>query len=89
MKDFADVPRKMWIRYPDEAAFDADKAHLIGLLEKSDGSVPVCAMCVAEKKPVALPRGILVDPDDGLLESLKKEYGEERIAFTYTNAFGK
>ena len=89
MKDFADVPRKMWIRYPDEAAFDADKAHLIGLLEKSDGSVPVCAMCVAEKKPVALPRGILVDPDDGLLETLKKEYGEERIAFTYTNAFGK
>ena len=89
MKEFADVPRKMWIRYPDEAAFDADKAHLIGLLGKSDGSVPVCAMCVAEKKPVALPRGILVDPDDGLLETLKKEYGEERIAFTYTNAFGK
>ncbi|MBO4627177.1 MAG: DNA polymerase III subunit alpha [Lachnospiraceae bacterium] len=88
MKDFSEVPRKLWIRYPDEAAFAEDRTKLAEILQKSDGNVPVSAMCVAEKKPIALPRGFMVNPEDGLLEELTKVYGADRIAFTYQNAFG-
>ena len=84
---FADVPRKLWVRYDNVAACEADLAHLTELVSGSDGRVPVAAVCVAEKAVRNLPRGIMIDPEDGTLDRLKKEYGEERIAFTYQNAF--
>jgi len=86
--EFREVPRKLWIRYPDEAAFDRDRAGLEKLLSVSDGIVPVAAMCVAEKKPVPLGRGYSVNPEDGIIDRLTEVYGADRIAFTYQNAFG-
>ncbi len=86
---FAEVPRKLWVRYADTAECEADLAHLTELLSGSDGSVPVAAVCVAEKQVRNLPRGIMIDPEDGTYDRLVKEYGAERIAFTYRNAFDR
>ena len=87
MAEFSEVPRKLWVRYPDEAAWEADRSRLTGMLAESDGDVNVAVMCVAEKKPVNLPMGVRVNPEDGLLDRLKREYGEDRIAFTYRTIF--
>lgn len=84
---FSEVPRKLWVRYDNVAACEADLEHLTELVSGSDGKVPVAAVCVAEKAVRSLPRGIMIDPEDGTLDRLKKEYGEDRIAFTYQNAF--
>ena len=89
MCSFSEVPRKMWIRYANVSECEADFAHLTELLAGSDGNVPVAAVCVAEKQVRNLPRGVMVNPEDGLLDRLTKEYGAERIAFTYQNAFEK
>ena len=89
MCSFSEVPRKMWIRYANVPECEADFAHLTELLAGSDGNVPVAAVCVAEKQVRNLPRGVMVNPEDGLLDRLTKEYGAERIAFTYQNAFEK
>ena len=86
--DFADVPRKLWISYPDEAAFEADREALTEILRGGgDGNVPVSVMCVAQKKPIAMPRGLTVDIESGLLDVLEQKYGRDRIAFTYQSAF--
>ena len=80
---FDEIPRKLWIRYPNEEACNADFAHLTEILSGSDGTVPVAVMCVEEKRPKALPASFAVDLADGTYERLVKEYGEDRIAFTY------
>ena len=89
MCTFSEVPRKLWVRYADVAECEADFAHLTELLSGSDGSVPVSAVCVAEKQVRNLPRGIMIDPEDGTYDRLVKEYGAERIAFTYRSAFDR
>ena len=89
MCSFSEVPRKLWVRYADVAECEADIEHLTDLVSGSDGNVPVSAVCVAEKQVRNLPRGVMIDPEDGTLEKLRKEYGEDRIAFTYRNAFDR
>ena len=87
MCQFSEVPRKLWVRYADVAECEADLAHLTEMVSGSDGNVPVSAVCVAEKQVKNLPRGIMINPEDGTLDRLKKEYGDDRVAFTYRKAF--
>ena len=76
---FEDVPREVWIQFPDKAAYDREEEELFRFLSFSDGNSPVVIYLSRERGMKRLPpsRNILLDED--ILAQLQKKYGQSNV----------
>lgn len=76
---FGDVPRQLWIQFPDKGAYEAQVDGLYDLLKDSDGKDEVIIYLRAEKQKKKLPPSRNVKIDQDLLGRLYEHYGERNI----------
>ena len=74
-----DLPRELWIRFRNKEAFLTEEETLYQILSESDGKQEVVIYLEEERAVKRLPKNRCVNLSGGLLEVLKKSYGEEQI----------
>ncbi len=79
MKLFANVPRVLYIRFENKDAFVASEEKLKSLIADSDGIDSIVVMLKAEKQYKPLPDSCRVGITPGLVEVLKKNFGEDNV----------
>ncbi len=76
---FDQVPRQLWIRFPDKAAYTEAEKELNQILAASDGNDEVIIYCEAEKAKKYLPRNMTVNAGKGLLDILYNRFSEKNV----------
>ncbi len=77
---FDSVPKRLWIKYKDEASYETGKDELFGILHTSDGKDQVVIYLEDSKKIMQLPRNHSVEASsDTLLKALYDLLGEEQV----------
>ena len=79
MYAFADMPRELWIQFPDKAAYEQEVAELYRILAASDGSDQVVLYIRAQKAMKRLPPSRGVKIGEELLGILNEKYGSENV----------
>ena len=76
---FDEVPREVWIQFPDKEAYIREEAGLFQFLSSSDGDSSVVIYLAKERGMKRLPpsRNILIQED--ILAELQKKYGQSNI----------
>ena len=83
MLDMSQIPLKLWIQFPDKAAFESKRDSLMITLCRYDGNDTVIVYTAAEKQMEVLPPSKTTDArSDLLLGELKAEYGNENVKVT-------
>ncbi len=75
----SELPRELWVRFANKEAFFAKEEELYDLLAESDGKQEVVIYLEEEKAIKRLPKNRNVEITEGLIETLKKVFGEEQI----------
>lgn len=75
---FADVPKKVWIRFDSEDAYLSSSNTLRTIVGSNTGDDKLCAFFRDTKKFVNLPGNFFIGQDK--LEELKNEFGEDNVA---------
>ncbi|MCL2052242.1 MAG: OB-fold nucleic acid binding domain-containing protein, partial [Lachnospiraceae bacterium] len=83
IQSFADVPKKLWIKFPDKEAYDRKSEHMFEMLAPSDGNDTVNIYIEDSKQIKRLPPGKNVCCDQLLLDSLAASFGADNIKVTY------
>lgn len=76
---FDQVPRQLWIRFPDKAAYTEAEKELNQILAASDGNDEVIIYCEAEKAKKYLPRNMTVNAGKELLDILYNRFSEKNV----------
>ena len=76
---FALVPRKLWIKFPDKAAYEKQKEGLFEVLKTSEGHDSVVIYVENPKAMNPLPPNWNVHAEEGLVGQLQALYGEENV----------
>ncbi len=76
---FDQVPRQLWIRFPDKETYTAEEKELNRILSVSDGVDEVVIYCEAEKQKKYLPKNMTVNAGKELLDILYEKYSEKNI----------
>ncbi len=76
---FDEVPRKLWIKFPDMASYQKQNEQLLSLLAFSDGNDSVIIYVEEGKAIKRLPPGKNVCADKELLASLSAHFGKDNI----------
>lgn len=79
MYAFEDMPRELWIQFPDKAAYEQEVAELYRVLAASDGSDQVVLYIRAQKAMKRLPPSRGVKIGEELLGILNEKYGSENV----------
>ena len=79
MYAFEDMPRELWIQFPDKAAYEQEVAELYRILAASDGSDQVVLYNRAQKAMKRLPPSRGVKIGEELLGILNEKYGSENV----------
>ncbi len=79
MVAFDQVPRELWIRFPDRAAFDGAEGALCRILEDRSGPDSVVAYLEKEKAMKRMGHGISLAGDGSVVSQLKKEFSPENV----------
>ena len=79
MYAFEDMPRELWIQFPDKAAYEQEVAELYRVLAASDGSDQVVLYIRAQKAMKRLPPSRGVKIGEELLGMLNEKYGSENV----------
>ena len=79
MYAFEDMPRELWIQFPDKAAYEQEVAELYRILAASDGSDQVVLYIRAQKAMKRLPPSRGVKIGEELLGMLNEKYGSENV----------
>lgn len=79
---FDSIPRKLWLRFADEAQYQAQQSGLLDMLAASDGHDTVIIYCTKENKRLALPDSRNVKVTAELLAQLRSVYGEKNVETT-------
>ena len=79
MYAFEDMPRELWIQFPDKAAYEQEVAELYRILAASDGSDQVVLYIRAQKAMKRLPPSRGVKIGEELLGILNEKYGSENV----------
>ena len=82
----ADLPRKLWIRFADIAAYTAAEEEVLSLIRAYDGNDKVVIYCEAEHSMKELPMSLTTGICDELVTILKGRYGEEAVKITQAAA---
>ena len=81
---FDEIPRELWIAFPDSEAWEDAKDELMGLISESDGIDPVFIYLKDKKAYRKLPEGFTVKITGEMLETLKKIYGDGCVTVRIT-----
>lgn len=76
---FSDVPKELWIQFPDKETYEKEVAELYRILAESDGNGQVVLYIRAQKAMKRLPPSRGVSIDDGLIGRLNEKYGNENV----------
>ena len=79
---FDEVPRKLWIRFADEAEYHRQEQGLLSMLEDSDGHDKVIVYCTAQDKRRLLPDSRNIKITAELLAQLRSIYGDKNVETT-------
>lgn len=79
MYAFEDMPRELWIQFPDKAAYEQEVTELYRILAASDGSDQVVLYIRAQKAMKRLPPSRGVKIGEELLGMLNEKYGSENV----------
>ena len=81
---FDEIPKEIWIRFPDKEAYQKESEKLAELLAKSDGAAPVVIYCDRERQILRLPNNLTARTDAEFLDRLRELYGTEKIGIKNT-----
>ena len=76
---FEDMPRELWIQFPDKETYEKEVAGLYGILADSDGNDQVVLYIRAQKAMKRLPPSRSVRINSQLLEILNEKYGAGNV----------
>lgn len=76
---FDEVPKKLWIKYPDMASYEAFNADVMGILAPSEGIDQVIIYIENTKQMKKLPPNQNVKADQLLLQALEEKLGKENV----------
>ncbi|MCM1175870.1 MAG: DNA polymerase III subunit alpha [Blautia sp.] len=79
MTTFEEMPKKLWIKFPDKEAFEKKEAELMASLRDSEGGDRVVIYIENPKAMKTLPPNQNVNADSGLIDRLETLYGKENI----------
>jgi DNA polymerase-3 subunit alpha len=76
---FEQVPRQLWLRFPDKEAYSAAAPDMEQMIRDSDGIDELVIYCEKEKVRKNYPRNMTIGINDGLLEKFCEKYGEKNV----------
>ena len=76
---FEQIPRKLWIKFPTKEAYESQKEGLFEVLKGSEGHDGVGIYVENPRAKKDLPVNWNVRAEEGLVEQLRKLYGEENV----------
>lgn len=76
---FEQVPRELWIQFPDKESYMEREEELLSILKESDGQDTVILYLNKEKAKKVLPANWNVKAGKELLDTLTKKYGEKNV----------
>ncbi len=76
---FEDLPRELWLQFPDKESYLAREQELLEALKDSDGGDRVVVFLKKEKALKSLPPNRNVQADGALLEILQQKFGDDNV----------
>lgn len=76
---FEEMPKKLWIKFPDKETFEKREAELLSSLRDSEGGDSVVIYIENPKAMKTLPPNQNVNADGALIDRLESLYGKENI----------
>ncbi len=76
---FSQIPKELWIQFPDKDAYLAAERELLEILKPAEGNDQVIIYLRKEKAKKILPPGWRVQADRQLLAKLSELYGEKNV----------
>ena len=83
IQSFDDVPKKLWIKFPDKDTYERQSEQMYAILAPSDGNDIVNIYLEDSKQIKRLPPGRNVYCDRFLLDNLAGCFGEQNIKVTW------
>ena len=80
---FDEIPKKLWIKFPDMASYEQAAQELFALLADSDGNDSVIIYIEAIKAMKKLPPGKNVCANEDLSVKLGEKYGKDNIKIVW------
>lgn len=79
IRSFEDIPRELWIQFPDRGAYGEKEPELLEDLRQSPGKDSVVIFLRDVKAMKKLPAAYHVEITDLWLESMRKKYGDSNV----------
>lgn len=79
---FDDVPRKLWIRFADEAQYRQKEQTMLAMLSETDGKDKVIVYCAKEQRKILLPDSKTIRITAELLSALRTVFGADNVETT-------
>jgi len=76
---FEEMPKKLWIKFPNKETYEEKEAELMASLRDSEGGDSVVIYIESPKAMKTLPPNQNVNADSGLIDRLEALYGKENI----------
>ena len=76
---FDNIPKEVWLQYPDKNSFIENQAALYKVLSGHSGNDRVIIFCKAEKAIKKLPVSWNIKADEAILEQLGGQLGKENV----------
>ena len=76
---FDEIPRKLWIKFPDKQSYEQEEKELFSLTADSDGNDSVIIFIADQKAMKRLPPNRNVNADEALVTKLGERFGKENI----------
>ena len=76
---FSQIPKEVWIRFPDKDSFLSVEKQVYETIDNSDGNDKVIIFCQKEKAVKRLPTIYNIEADDEMLRRLGAAFGAENI----------
>ncbi|MCQ2506262.1 MAG: DNA polymerase III subunit alpha [Lachnospiraceae bacterium] len=89
IKSFDDIPKRLWINFPDLSTIDANRTQLYNLLKNYPGNSEVRVNASAEKVKRIFTDVDGVDICADLINDVEKAYGKKNIYVEYLKVFDK
>ncbi len=77
-----ELPKKLWVKFPDIPSYQAAEKELLETVGSYDGRDAVVIYCEAERSMKELPMSMTTGICDELTARLKSMYGEEAVKIT-------
>ena len=80
---FDEIPRKLWVKFPDKESYAQASGEFLELLKTSDGRDSVVVYIENEKAIKKLPPNFSVNADEDLQEKLSSKYGKDNVKIVW------